>query len=120
MIKLKRVYDVPDESDGFRMLVDRLWPRGVSKENGKIDEWVKEVAPSNLLRKWYSHDESKWSEFKQLYFEELKAKKLLILAIFEKQSRHTVTFVYSAKDETHNNAVALKEYIENTGFIKTV
>jgi uncharacterized protein YeaO (DUF488 family) len=113
MIKLKRVYDIYEESDGYRMLVDRLWPRGVSKAKGKIDEWVKEVAPSNLLRKWFSHDESKWPEFKRLYFEELQTKEVLVHAIMEKQARHTVTFVYAAKDETHNNAVALKEYIEN-------
>ncbi len=113
MIKLKRVYDIYEESDGYRMLVDRLWPRGVSKAKGKIDEWVKEVAPSNLLRKWFSHDESKWPEFKRLYFEELQTKEVLVHAIMEKQTGHTVTFVYAAKDETHNNAVALKEYIEN-------
>ena len=113
MIKLKRAYDISEESDGFRMLVDRLWPRGVSKDKGKIDEWVKDVAPSDLLRKWYSHDESKWSEFKQRYFQELQTKGILILAIIQKQSHHTVTFVYAAKDETHNNAVALREYIEN-------
>ncbi|MGV8907008.1 MAG: DUF488 domain-containing protein [Acetobacterium sp.] len=113
MIKLKRAYDIPEESDGFRMLVDRLWPRGVSKDKGKIDQWVKEVAPSDLLRKWYSHDESKWPEFKQRYFEELQTKEVLTYAITEKQSGRTVTFVYAAKDEAHNNAVALKEYIEN-------
>lgn len=112
MIKLKRVYDISEESDGPRILVDRLWPRGVSKVKANIDEWVKEIAPSDLLRKWYSHDETKWPEFKRCYFEELKTKKILVRAIIEKQAGLTVTFVYAAKNETHNNAVVLKEYIE--------
>jgi uncharacterized protein YeaO (DUF488 family) len=111
MIKLKRVYDIYEESDGYRMLVDRLWPRGVSKAKGKIDEWVKEVAPSGLVRKWYSHDESKWPEFKRLYFEDLQTKEILVHAIIEKQAGHTVTFVYAAKDETHNNAVDLNNIL---------
>lgn len=113
MIKLKRVYDISEENDGFRLLVDRLWPRGVSKAKGKIDEWVKEIAPSDTLRKWFSHDATKWPEFKRLYFEELQNKGILVRNIIEKQSNHTVTFIYAAKDEAHNNAVALKEYIED-------
>ncbi|HZW49158.1 MAG TPA: DUF488 family protein [Bacillota bacterium] len=113
MIKLKRAYDFYEESDGYRILVDRLWPRETSKAKGKIDEWIKEIAPSDLLRKWYSHDESKWLEFKRLYFEELQTNEILVRSIIEKQAGHTVTFVYAAKDETHNNAVALKEFIEN-------
>ena len=112
MIKLKRVYDDHEEDDGYRILVDRLWPRGMSKANGKIDMWVKEVAPSGLLRKWYSHDESKWPEFKRQYFEELRNSEALILDIIEKQKNSTVTFLYAAKDEKYNNAVALKEYIQ--------
>ena len=113
MIKLKRVYDNYEESDGYRMLVDRLWPRGVSKAKGRIDEWVEEVAPSSLLRKWYSHDETKWPEFKRLYFEELQNKGILVHTIIDKLAGRTITFVYAAKNEAHNNAVALKEYIEN-------
>lgn len=116
MIKLKRVYDIYDENDGYRILIDRLWPRGISKVDVKIDEWSKEVAPSNQLRKWYSHDVAKWPEFKQLYFKELKNERALIQAIIEKQAGNTVTFIYAAKDETHNNAVALKEYIEDIMF----
>ena len=112
MIKLKRVYDDHEEDDGYRILVDRLWPRGMSKANGKIDKWIKEVAPSGLLRKWYSHDESKWPEFKRQYFEELRNSEALILDIIEKQKNSTVTFLYAAKDEKYNNAVALKEYIQ--------
>ena len=113
MIKLKRAYEIYEKNDGYRILVDRLWPRGVSKADGKIDEWVKEVAPSNRLRKWFSHDDSKWPEFKRQYFEELQNEEALVQAITEKQADRTVTFVYAAKNETHNNAVALKEYIED-------
>ena len=113
MIKLKRVYDIYEESDGYRMLVDRLWPRGVSKAKGKIDEWVKESAPRGLLLMCYAPAESNGLEFKRLYFEELQTKEILVHAIIEKQAGHAVTFVYAAKDETHNNAVALKEYIED-------
>jgi uncharacterized protein YeaO (DUF488 family) len=113
MIKLKRVYDTIDESDGYRILVDRLWPRGLSKNKVEVDEWLKDIAPSDRLRKWYAHDVSKWSEFKRLYFLELSSKENLIRAIIDKRSNSTITLVYAAKDNEHNNAVALKEYIEN-------
>lgn len=113
MINVKRVYDDYEESDGYRILVDRLWPRGISKARAKIDEWVKEIGPSDELRKWFAHDETRWPEFKRLYFKELKEKELLVHNIIEKQSKNKVTFIYAAKDEMDNNAVALKEYIEN-------
>lgn len=113
MIKLKRAYDAAEKSDGYRILVDRLWPRGISKEKAQIDEWNKEIAPSTSLRKWYSHDVEKWSEFKRLYFEELKSKEESILAIVSKQVNSTITLVYAAEDGAHSNAMALKEYIEN-------
>jgi uncharacterized protein YeaO (DUF488 family) len=113
MIKLKRVYDAIDESDGYRILVDRLWPRGLSRSKVEFDEWLKDIAPSDRLRKWYAHDESKWSEFKRLYFLELSSKEDLIRTIVEKGSKSKLTLVYAAKDNEHNNAVALKEYIEN-------
>jgi len=112
LIKLKRAYDNYEESDGYRILVDRLWPRGVSKTKAMIDKWLKDVAPSNSLRKWFSHKESKWLEFKQKYFEELQNSEVLIQEIIGKQENYTVTLIYAAKDETHNNAVALKEYLE--------
>lgn len=112
MIKIKRAYDTAEKNDGTRILVDRLWPRGVSKEKAKIDEWIKEIAPSDKLRKWFSHDESKWSEFKKKYFVELQSKEEFVLKIIEEQTNHTVTLIYAAKDEAHNNAVALKEFIE--------
>jgi uncharacterized protein YeaO (DUF488 family) len=113
MIKLKRVYDPPGVNDGHRILVDRLWPRGFKKNEVKIDEWLKDIAPSSRLRKWYSHDVLKWVEFKSLYFAELSVKEDLTDAIIDKAKTSSVTFVYAAKDKEHSNANALKEYIEN-------
>lgn len=113
MIKIKRIYIEKDKSDGYRILVDRLWPRGVSKDKAGIDEWMKEISPSAELRNLYSHDVSKWTEFKELYFKELSEKEDLVRAIIEKESSGPVTLVFAAKDEKHSNAAALKEYIEN-------
>jgi uncharacterized protein YeaO (DUF488 family) len=110
-IKVKRVYEQPEESDGFRILVDRLWPRGLNKERAKVDLWLKEIAPSDGLRKWFAHDPQRWIEFKQKYFRELVDKKELIHLIVQKAKKTNVTLLYGAKDEEHNNAVALKEYI---------
>ena len=111
MIRIKRIYDSPGEEDGFRILVDRLWPRGLSKEKAKIGLWLKEIAPSDILRKWYAHDPQKWDEFKRKYFEELESKKELINEITQKVSDGNVTLLFSSKEERLNNAVALKEYI---------
>ena len=111
MIRIKRIYDSPGEEDGFRILVDRLWPRGLSKEKAKIGLWMKEIAPSDILRKWYAHDPQKWDEFKRKYFEELESKKELINEITQKVSDGNVTLLFSSKEERLNNAVALKEYI---------
>jgi uncharacterized protein YeaO (DUF488 family) len=113
MIKTKRVYDAPTESDGFRILVDKFWPRGLSKEKAKVDLWLKEVAPSDALRKGFCHDPQKWPEFKRKYFEELKDKQQPISLIAEKARKGTVTLVYGAREERFNNAVALKEYLES-------
>lgn len=113
-IEVKRIYDESEKNDGFRVLVDRIWPRGVSKKTAKIDYWAKEIAPSTELRKWFGHDQDKWSTFKQKYFEELKENSDQLTALksaMEKKS--TITLVYSANDTDHNNAVALKEYLEN-------
>jgi len=111
-LKVKRVYDDYDEKDGYRILVDRLWPRGLGKEKAKIDLWIRDIAPSNELRKWFSHDPMKWEEFKKRYFEELDKKPevvgKLVKIIMEKQK---VTLLFSAKDKIHNNCVALKEYL---------
>jgi len=115
MIKIKRVYDGYNADDGYRILVDRLWPRGVRKEDANIDEWIKGVTPSTDLRKWYGHDPEKWLEFQQLYFKELESATPLIHYIFEKQVNQTVTLVYAAKDIKHTHAIALKEFIELFG-----
>jgi uncharacterized protein YeaO (DUF488 family) len=109
--KIKRIYDSPDKDDGFRILVDRLWPRGVSKDKAKINLWLKDIAPSESLRKWFAHDPAKWAEFKQKYFHELGNTKAVIDGI-KKKAKSGVTLLYAAKDEQHNNAQALKEYIE--------
>lgn len=113
MIKIKRIYDVAEEDDGYRIFIDRLWPRGIKKEEANIDKWLKEISPSDELRKFFSHDVEKFNEFKKGYIEELKDKKDLINEIIEMSRKNNVTLLYSAKDEEHNNAVVLKEYIEN-------
>lgn len=115
MIKIKRIYNPPSKEDGFRILVDRLWPRGLSKEKAKIDLWLKEIAPSDHLRKWYGHDPKKWTEFRKTYFNELKDKDELVNLIAGKLKEGTITFLYSSKEEKVNNAVALKEYILEHG-----
>ncbi|MDD4955318.1 MAG: DUF488 family protein, partial [Candidatus Omnitrophica bacterium] len=94
-IKIKRIYETPANNDGFRVLVDRLWPRGVSKEKAKIDLWSKDIAPSDQLRKWFAHDSAKWEDFKRRYFKELDKKKGLIDKNFKK-SKSGITFLYAA------------------------
>ena len=115
MIKIKRIYDAPTLEDGIRILVDRLWPRGLNKEKAKVDLWLKEIAPSNELRKWYAHDPKKWIEFKKTYFNDLKVKRDVINQIIQKMKEGEVTLLYSSKEEKMNNAVALKEFIEKRG-----
>jgi uncharacterized protein YeaO (DUF488 family) len=113
MIKIKRIYESASEEDGFRILVDRLWPRGIKKEKAKIDMWLKEVAPSGELRKWFSHDPEKWEEFKKKYAKELAAKQPLLKEIRQiEKEKGTVTLLYSARDVGHNNAVALRAVLE--------
>jgi len=108
MIKIKRVYEPPTKEDGFRILVDRLWPRGLTKEKARTNLWLKEIAPSNELRKWYSHDPQKWEEFKRRYEGELKDKQELLQKIKQaEKEKGVVTLLYSAKEEERNNAVAL-------------
>lgn len=111
-ILIKRVYDPPDKKDGYRVLIDRLWPRGMKKEDARIDEWIKQIAPSNELRKWYGHDPEKWEEFKRRYFKELADYSREVGQLAKKASETTVTFVFSSKETNLNNAVALKYYIE--------
>jgi len=111
-IKIKRAYEPSEKSDGFRILVDRLWPRGIKKEAAHFDVWLKEIAPSGELRKWFNHETEKWEEFHKKYSTELKHSPALeeILTLVNKHK--TVTLVYGAKDEQHNQAVVLKEYLE--------
>jgi uncharacterized protein YeaO (DUF488 family) len=111
--RIKRVYESVSEDDGYRILVDRLWPRGVSKDKAKIDCWLKELAPSTKIRHWYGHDPEKWSEFKSCYFTELDANPELLNELLGYTRKGTVTFVYSSKEQNLNNAVALKEYVES-------
>ena len=112
MILLKRAYDEPSKRDGLRILVERLWPRGVSKDRAAIDLWLKDLAPSTELRKWFSHDPEKWDEFRQRYWSELEQKRDLLVLLKHRTTEGTVTFVYAAHDEERNSAVALKEYLE--------
>jgi uncharacterized protein YeaO (DUF488 family) len=112
-IKLKRAYERPEADDGFRVLVDRLWPRGVSKTSAKVDLWLKEIAPSTDLRKWFGHDPKKWKDFRARYKRELREHETEVAELRKRARRETVTLVYGAKDEEHNDAVVLKEYLES-------
>ena len=112
MIKIKRIYQAPVAGDGFRVLVDRLWPRGLSKEKAKVDLWLREISPSNELRKWYGHDPQKWSEFEKRYAQEIAGKGEDLDLLVKKAKEGTVTFLFSSKEEKLNNAQALKEFVE--------
>lgn len=111
MIRLKRAYDAVSRADGTRFLVERLWPRGVSKAKLRVDAWLKEVGPSTALRKWFSHDAKKWREFRQRYFRELDSRPEAWQPTVSAARRGTVTLVYSSHDTQHNNAVALQRYV---------
>ena len=111
MIHLKRVYEEPSKKDGVRILVERLWPRGLSKDRAAVDLWLKDVAPSPELRKWFNHDPEKWDEFQNRYFAELDEKLGAVQPILEAARRGKVTLLFAAHDTGHNNAVALKEYL---------
>jgi uncharacterized protein YeaO (DUF488 family) len=119
VLNVKRIYDKPEKADGFRILVDRLWPRGLSKQKARVDEWLKDIAPSDDLRKWFSHDLKKWETFKKCYFEELENKSDIIQAIIKKVEEGPVTLLYAAKEEKLNNAVALKEYLKTQKIYRT-
>ncbi|HYO45562.1 MAG TPA: DUF488 domain-containing protein [Gemmatimonadota bacterium] len=110
-MRLKRAYEAPEPEDGFRILVDRLWPRGVSKSSARIDLWLKEIAPSSALRKWFGHDPAKWAEFRDRYFGELDENPEAVATLRERLRRGPATLVYAAKDQEHNDAVALGEYL---------
>ncbi len=112
MLKLKRVYDGAEPSDGYRILVDRLWPRGMSKQKASVDLWLKEIAPSDGLRKWFAHDPDRWTEFQKRYRTELRKQTELTKEIKQlERKHHSITLVYSARDEEHNQAVALRAYL---------
>ena len=111
MIKVKRVYEPTEPDDGSRFLVERLWPRGIKKQDLQMDAWLKELAPSDRLRRWFGHDPAKWQEFRRRYFTELKTKDSA--KQIRSAARHgNVTLLYSARDKEHNNALALKSYLE--------
>lgn len=112
MIQLKRVYDPAAKNDGTRFLVERLWPRGLKKDAVQVEAWLKDVAPSTELRQWFSHDPAKWPEFRRRYFAELKAHPQAWQPLLATARRGRVTLVYSSHDTEHNNAVALKEFLE--------
>lgn len=108
MIQIKRIYNPASEDDGYRVLVDRLWPRGLSKENAKIDLWMKEIAPSSELRKWFNHEADKWEEFQKRYKEELKDKKDFLVQILKlEEENKKVTLLFGAKDQERNQAVVI-------------
>lgn len=113
MIRIKRVYEKPAKADGERLLVDRLWPRGVRKQDLKIKAWLRETGPSNALRHWFGHDPVKWPEFKNRYFRELRQNPDAWRPVADAAQKGPVTLLFSAKDEEHNNAVALKEFLED-------
>lgn len=112
MIRLKRAYEQPSPRDGERILVERLWPRGVTKERAAIDFWAKDVAPSPELRRWFGHDPARWEEFRRRYKDELKHNPEAVASLKQHLKRGSATFVYAAKDEQHNGAIVLKEWLE--------
>ncbi|HET7136965.1 MAG TPA: DUF488 domain-containing protein [Gaiellaceae bacterium] len=117
-IRLKRAYDPPEHSDGYRILVDRLWPRGVSKEEARLDEWARELAPSSELRKWFGHDPARFDEFRRRYTEELAAHDEKLRELRRRARGATVTLVYGARDTEHNDAVVLAELLRRAPPVK--
>ncbi|RMI13775.1 MAG: DUF488 domain-containing protein [Calditrichaeota bacterium] len=111
-IRIKRIFEPPLPEDGFRVLVDRLWPRGLPKESARIDLWLKEIAPGHDLRKWFGHDPEKWEEFQRRYFRELDQRPEAVEQLLQKTREGTMTLLYAARDPEFNNARALKTYLE--------
>ena len=112
MIQLKRVYDAPSKTDGKRLLIERLWPRGIKKTDLKMDDWIKEAGPSTGLRKWFNHDPAKWDGFRQRYFRELEKKPAVWRPILTAIEGGSVSLIYSSHDTQHNNSVALAEFLK--------
>jgi uncharacterized protein YeaO (DUF488 family) len=115
MIHLKRAYENPSPDDGVRILVERLWPRGLTKAKAAVDWWIKDIAPSPDLRKWFGHDPGRWKLFRQRYWKELNCKRDYVDLLRRKARRGRVTFVYAARDAEHNGALALKQFVEQRG-----
>jgi uncharacterized protein YeaO (DUF488 family) len=113
MIKVKRIYEPPAPEDGKRILVDRLWPRGLAREEARVDEWLKEIAPSDELRRWFGHDPARWEEFRRRYREELASRGELLDRLRTEALHGAVTLLFAAKDEEHNNAVVLKKLLSD-------
>ncbi|MES2371628.1 MAG: DUF488 family protein [Bacteroidota bacterium] len=111
-IKIKRIYLPYEPGDGYRILIDRLWPRGIKKEGSHIDTWMKDIAPSTELRKWYDHDPEKWEPFCKKYYTEIKGSAALEELKKKLREHATVTFLFSSKEEVYNHAIALKKYVE--------
>jgi uncharacterized protein YeaO (DUF488 family) len=113
-IRIKRAYEEPEPDDGYRVLIDRLWPRGIGKEHLRLDAWLKELAPSPELRKWFGHDPARWEEFQKRYRAELSAPEAqtLLTELAERADLGPVTLIYAARDEQHNNAVVIRELLE--------
>jgi len=112
-IVVKRIYEPATKADGYRVLVDRVWPRGMKKEDAALDLWAKELAPSTALRKWFGHDPARWEAFRHRYASELDAQTSFLQPLITRAERHRVTLLFGAKDEDHNQAVALKMYLDN-------
>jgi uncharacterized protein YeaO (DUF488 family) len=118
VIRLKRAYDAPAHGDGTRVLVDRVWPRGISRENIKIEAWLPDLGPSTALRTWFGHDPSRWETFRRRYLAELKEKRPLLQQLAAYARRGTLTLVFGARDPAHNQAVVIKEALESRGGVR--
>jgi uncharacterized protein YeaO (DUF488 family) len=111
-IWVRRAYEAPTRNDGYRVLVDGVWPRGVSREDLEIDDWMRDLAPSKRLRQWFDHDPARWETFQRRYFQELRGKEEAVRGLLDRIQRGRVTLVYGARDRDHNNAVALRAFLE--------
>src|SRR5919107_1774788 len=112
-VRIKRIYDEPDPSDGYRVLIDHVWPRGVSRQRGDLDEWARELAPSDELRRWFAHDPARFDEFRSRYGGELADKRARLLELGRRARSGPVTIVYAARDQQHNNAVVVAELVRD-------
>ncbi len=114
-VALKRIYDKPGRDDGYRVLVDKLWPRGIAKRDARLDEWLKEIAPSDQLRRWFHDHPNRWGEFRRAYLRELKPWRSALRPLARRARRETVTLLYASRDDRHNNAEVLRQYLNMLG-----